>query len=480
MGITVLNAGNFEGNLVIHILPKMWRPNISEEPQWVLAPEADGEIFIFEKDYVGFPTAISGQSRVNLEEVADTDPELFYALEAPDPADAMWRAVSAPGAKVVVSNTSEFPGAAAKLLWNLLDDYGIRPTAARGTKLPTLSGAPMMAGLDGVKELTQQFFVAQAERYVNRRKQIFQQRTEAVATVRGQITSTALINRRISGSSVIECTFDDLGEDMLLWSTVKYALEKCRDELEGDHADIERSIAALQHLKHLPVSEVKTQGSRWRGRSQTHDLRQLHGLALAILDDTYAAAMQASDEAGVLVNLKYVTSALWEKVLERAFRAASCEVETQSPLNLFYEKEDGGNRWEALSHPKKPDLFVNPRDTEAPAFIADAKYMLGSKVRDTGKSDQYQIASYAMRTGRTTLMCFAGAPDCGNPELKVLAIPRNSVDKNASKLPGHRDVLAYIGAVRLPFPSFHHSTVHAAEKDLHEAVKILVSDLAQL
>lgn len=432
VGVTVLNDG--EGHaLVIHVLPKLWRG--SRSVRYVTVPAEADTVDLYEGDYLGLP---------------DPWAELLMGV-APGLAsdvgnDPLWDRVllpaSTPPAKGQVRPGYRLP------MWDLLLSHGMAPVDVAGHRADFVAAGTVLAQEDALRPLYQSLFIDRVAELLRFRRPRYRTVRESLSVVRGRMVPAALLRRAAGGGTVVECEYETLTTDTAFWRTVRTALESCTSVVGRDW-ELTGALRQLEDVGYEPPAVALAGARQTAQQLRGEEQRDVFSLALDILRAEYSPAVDRSQGRGVMVNLKFDTSVLWEKMLAQAFRDAGATVTEQDALYLFY-REDG-----RAGTPKRPDLIIEfrNRDGEEVSMILDAKYKWGTTLTGATKDDQSQIAVYALRSGLPAFLVSARSGEGASNALTVRRIPSSALAWGEDRAtPAELENATVVGSFQLPFP----------------------------
>lgn len=505
--------------LVIHILPKLWAGAAERGPVFRLpagtADDADDgsgrgsrtlEVAIHEQQIL----ALEPEWALSLAEVArDTlvdDPPLPSPGEGPQAdgraaetgdaetgdtgtgdvetgeTDPLWREVPATaqireawrGEVPALPRRASDPADPVRFLWDLLSRLGCEPARGPEQREPTPGGVDLLPDLPGLEDLVHRQFLKDTERALLHRRPTFLPVTEELGFVRGRMDPQGLIRRTSRRRIPVLCEFDSLSADSLLWQTVRGAVQIAAAEA-ADEEVRELALTCDAQLRDVTVEPAHVLLSRGMPGSELQrmppETRWAYRYARAVLARRHGVDPEESpDMAGVLVNLKYVTSALWEHMvkdyLDRVLTPGGLEVEEQHRLAVFFTEQEvpdrgGEPRYDPVSL-KKPDLVVmcpvktggHAPDAQGQALaVLDAKYkrLPWGGFAQASMGDQYQLATYAYRLEVPAFLAYpvTRAPSERDVESLVLGDP-GATSRQATG--PRRSRRLRVGAMALPFP----------------------------
>ena len=458
IGLTILGQRAELGALVIHVLPKMWRQPAGAA-RLFLAPDQGGVLTVHEGDYVAFGPhwqntvlnqLVGPDGPDGSEEDSSALASSAVASGSSDPGrtDPLWtRAIPPPRAPVDVAAMMQ----PVSSMWALLLSLRLAPVAVPQSVLPSVSGAPVLAHRPELRPLLQATFVAKALELIPQRRPQYRSERASLATVRGRLLVSSLARREATQSMRVECEFDELARDHEAWQVVRTALEQCLATPGHEEAAL-AAVRQLSDVRALSVREAIAAARLIPPGFRGNQLAQLGTLALAILSENTALATGAGSGAGVIANIKYCTSGLWEELIALAFRHADCTVAVQSQMHLIFSRTPS-QTWRSRSA-KKPDLVIHPRHGEA--FIVDAKYTQPRAFEQADMGHQYQAIAYALRTGLPTLLGFAKTAEAQGElaanSLQLRALPPQGFGLARDRVETIDSGWTLVGATSFPFP----------------------------
>lgn len=451
VGLTALRDPGSSAHLVIHVLPKFWL--MPDHRPVVLAPLHGGTIQVFEGDVVGFKgpwRELASRSLIARADSSDRDHPVGTAdLEEDLALHPLWSQSVPPQRAAAPASPADI--GTVHRLWELLLARGLPPQPVPQTVLPALTGREVLSHRPELELLVKATFLELATELIPRRKPTYVEHRERLGTVRGRLVASALAMRAATGEAHITCDFDEQSRDHLVWKVINTALQLCA----GRTAVQQSALACLRQLFDVGVLDTVDallRSSGLAGSVRDPDVSRLLGLARQILGAEFGLASEIGSGQAVLANIKFSTSALWEKLLVRAFEEAGCQVQEQAQLDLLFRH--GAGEWKAATS-KRPDLVVT--SPVAGTFIVDAKYMHPLKFNQSSKSDQYQAVAYAMRTGLPTLLAYAatpgGAEQHGPSEFSFLAVAPRNRSLQLDRVRAIDSTWTLVGSVACPFPS---------------------------
>lgn len=226
---------------------------------------------------------------------------------------------------------------------------------------------------------------------------------ERTGVIRGRITSRGMIQHASSGLPSIECAHDDFTESRPLYRVLVTALERvasgslaARYGLTewGVNQDLMRRAVHLRRqlsqIPGLPLPAAMEEVGRIRLGPLDREWSETLALAEEILFARPPMLGKAS-ETDPSLQWWIDTARLWEKVLEKGFGMAGCELRRQG--------EDGKLAvWNGLGRMKRPDILARwPASGDLPSqvLVADAKYKALGSPSALSPGDQYQLYAYS-------------------------------------------------------------------------------------
>lgn len=290
--------------------------------------------------------------------------------------------------------------------------------------------------------VTQQMFLEEVGRVIDRVRPRYRTQTESLTTPRGKLSAQSLALALVTGRPAVESTFDELSTDTDVLRIVLAALRVVATDpaptlLAAIVAPLQsRAIAFSRRLDSIAVLD--------RERA----LLSYRRLAMSPLDRSWQAALDLAAEvlsrnaivpegqdarSSQAISISLFMEKWWEQVLADALRicADTGTVAEQLPVSSPWTGGSGGNA----------DLYFA---LDGHAILADGKYKLDETA--IGAGDAYQLFAYSYT---------ADAPHIGKPESAAVFYPVRTAAAG-----GTRSVLARatppdfrLHLVDLPFPS---------------------------
>jgi hypothetical protein len=438
VGLTVLNDGQSQSSLVIHVLPKLWRGPISARS--IQAPVAGGSLDVYEGDFVGFPPVWAARMETTTSSIAESDEQ-----REPGAGDQLWAPVARPRQPEPTVPRPKHRSA----MWDPLLRNHQQVAPVRGSISDFAAAAGVFASLPELRPLLQSVFVDRAMAAIHLRKPVYREVVESLGVVRGRILTAPLLRRHATRALRIDCEFDMLTGDDHLWRAVKTALLASTEAIARTD-QVREATARLEDVGSEQAASVLARANR-RTLSRDPKLNELYDLAIAVLRGDARYSGESVTASGVAINVKFVTSDLWEHLLAGAFERAGALVSTPR-LRVFYR--GGSSGWEAPTW-KAPDLTVTP--PSGGPIIIDAKYMTSYSLSTAPMSAQYQIATYALRSGAPAFLVFsapAGETTSTDIAADVALVPAHWDNWEQEHLPDPTTTQnALVGSFRFQFPS---------------------------
>lgn len=467
VGLTVIAEGSTASVLIIHVLPKLWGP--SSPRHFALeagaVQESTNHVDVNEGDTLGLPSPWSEHLEAvvvgpsgggDAEASADASNE-----QEPGALDPLWELAPPPGAHLV-ERARAVPRPHREHLVSLLLDYSMTPVPVSGERRDFSAGEATFAADSSLRSLLLALFIDRVKETLPYRRPAYRDITENLGVIRGRMVPAALMRRQATRNTRIVCEFDELSNDTGPWQAIRTALESC-SEVRGRQESLLGSLAQLRDVGVATPSEVVAREIQDRRATRDPRVRELHALAITVLRAEHHASAVGQLHNGVMVNLKFESSRLWELMLARAFTSDLYNVDEHTQLRLFYRQVQSGS-WRSTTA-KKPDLLVkraatsNAVGASAQQLFVDAKYIRGRSLATASKSDQYQIAAYAMRSAIPSFLVFA-EPFDGTVDTPArpsdwshFRIPRSDLpwDEVTASDSSLQDGTS-VGSFRLPFP----------------------------
>lgn len=418
------------GALTFTVLPKPWADGRATIPAVHHHPGTSTHLRLFELDTVIIATEPGVRDRIAQglletggKDAAEGGSHDRYLLER---------------VRLVGSDETAEPGRAAETLEDLVRLMLLvkrQRSAFGGTGF---QGSPEASLL---RIVTQQMFLDEVGRIIDRARPRYRTRTETLTTPRGKLSAQSLALALATGRPAVESTFDELSTDTDVLRIVLAALRVvATDSAPSLLATItaplqSRAIGFARRLDSVTMLDRERALLAYR-RLATSPLDRPWRLALDLAADVLSRkaimpeGQKARTSRALTINL-YMEK-WWEQVLADALRicADSGTVSEQLPVQSPWISGSGGHA----------DLyFALDRQT----ILADAKYKLDESL--IGAADAYQLFAYSYT---------ADSPQIGKPNSAAIFYPARGVTAG-----GTRSVLERVTPpdfrlhlVELPFP----------------------------
>lgn len=447
VGLTALREPG-GGELLLHVLPKFWRQN--QTRAWSLPDEEwpEGEArhaVVYEGDRVRVPNrwaeSLGRVRKAGAAAVEDAiDPETEVTLEdSPEMGarDALWARTIAQRTSEPLSLT-EFPPKPVTSLWRLFDSFSDSVLHEFEDELETHLGDPLLQDLPQARPFILRRFIREVENALTRRRPRFVDVAEELMVLRGRVPVASLINRAARNRLPILCEFDDLTGDLVVWQTVRAAVELCSQEFADGDPALEQALlcdAALADVSVVPAPALLMQ-VRSTEISVRRDVRTLYQLAVTILRFAHHLTSPGERASSAGVELKVTSSGLWERLVARALQSAGLDVHTSGPQRTVGVFE---------GTTKQIDIVVLQGGKRV--LILDAKYKAPPKrgFKDVAMGDAYQLYAYVNRSDCPGLLVYPGSDESLESRGKLpLALGTKA---SQTGLEGHP-----VGVLVFPFP----------------------------
>lgn len=503
IGITVLRLVGEENptgptTLTLHVLPKIWSDYKKLRKGWLdedqrrkkkdfkllrtlpdlSTSEHEGKdtwhSYLYEMDILRLPSewakclAVATPNSPEFEE--DTQetkpvPEEKQQNEIDDKedgeADPLWEEVTEPGPGHHKVELKSLEDDQAKFMWDMLSHYDQHPNRVAGHRDFPPSGVELFPHIPAMREVFYSQFVRYALEAVRHRKPTFLPVQEELGFVRGRMVPRGLVDRKVQRRMPILCEFDALTTDSYIWQVIRAATQLAATS--NNQRTLDAAVEVDAHIRDVRLLQPATLltsriAANELARLST-DLKKAYFLGRAIISEQFGIGVEEPlAEGGVIANIKYTSSHLWEKIVAGYMRQSipGAKVHEQEKLYLYYTNKDKKSH---KGSPKKPDIVVSK---EQQTVVFDAKYKFAkSSITDAGMGDQYQLTTYSYRMGCSAFLVYpeleaeqktAG----GEPQRKVssllLAPPGYGIGREEEQTQKPED-WNRIGVLSLPFPS---------------------------
>lgn len=451
VGLTALFDTSTKTKLIVHVLPKLWRP--SREPSAVVTPDSSATLHVYEGDFVGFGSrwlSLADRRLAPATWSSSTAAQDAQNNEAQTVGDPLWSR-EIPLRRVPRSLGGD-PGKYVESMWRLLLGTGQEPALTKGTVLPSTAGVRVLNEIPQLEALVKATFIAASSEAIPRRRPVYQSTTQRTDSVRGRLVVNDLFIRDLRGEAAISCEFDELTGDHHYWQVVRAALVACISS-PGQAELVMDNLARLHDVGTPSLGQALRYATSLNQTTRDPALLNLLSLAVFVLSRDFPLASETSEIPGVLANVKFSTSSLWEVLLERAFVQAGCSVTRHESLDVVYRPT--GRGW-VRSPAKHPDLWVTTPSGQQ--FLVDAKYSEKTDFTKASMSDQYQAIAYAQRTELTTLLVFTRSnrnpetTETSASELVLRATPPPGFDAGRATSHELSDGWGLVGSASFDFP----------------------------
>lgn len=503
IGITVLRLVGEENptgptTLTLHVLPKIWSDYKKLRKEWLDEDQGRKEkdfkllrtlpdlstlehegketwhSYLYEMDTLQLPdewakclATVSPNSPEFEKDTQETElvPEEKQQNEVDDEEDGqvdpLWEEVAAPGQNHSKVELKSLEDDQAKFMWDMLSHYDQQPSREPDRRDFPPSGANLFPHIPAMREV----FYAQLVRYaleaVRHRKPTFLPVQEELGFVRGRMVPRGLVDRKIQQRMPILCEFDALTTDSYIWQVIRAATQLAATS--NNQKTLDAAVEVDAHIRDVRLIQPSTLltsriAANELARLST-DLKKAYFLGRAIISEQLGIGVEEPlTEGGVIANIKYTTSNLWEKIVAGYMRQSVDEatVDEQKKLHLYY-KDD---KKSTVGKPKTPDLIVTAQQKTT---VFDAKYKFPKEsITQASMGDQYQLTTYSYRMGCSAFLVYPELETVdpkksgGEPQSKVssllLAPPGYGIGREEEQTQKPED-WNRIGVLSLSFPS---------------------------
>ena len=492
IGITVLRLVGEENptgptTLTLHVLPKIWSEGNQSDKEKdfkllrtlpdLSTSEYEGKdtwhSYLYEMDTLQLPdewakclavatpnspefekdtsetelvTEVKQQNEVNDEEDGEVDP--------------LWEEVAAPGQDNSKVELKSLGDDQAKFMWDMLSHYDQHPSRVAGHRDFPPSGTDLFPHIPAMREVFYAQFVRYALEAVRHRKPVFLPVQEELGFVRGRMVPQGLIDRKVKQRLPILCEFDALTTDSYIWQVIRAATQLAATS--NNQRTLDAAVEVDAHIRDVRLIQPSTLltssiAANELARLST-DLKKAYFLGRAIISEQFGIGVEEPlTEGGVIANIKYTTSDLWEKIVAGYMRQSVDEatVDEQKKLHLYY-KDD---KKSTVGQPKTPDLIVTAQQKTT---VFDAKYKFPKEfITQASMSDQYQLTTYSYRMGCSAFLVYpeleaeqktSDGEDQGKVSFLFLAPSGYGIGRE-ERQPQKSEDWNRIGVLSLPFPS---------------------------
>lgn len=460
--------------LTLHIFPKFWSDYFDKKAKWANDKEKEQKVedyklvrklpgsfnteaknwhtYLYEMDILalsedwakclGLVANKTSDKNIDSDGLQLTDEDIEIGEK-----DPLWKEIIDPSADEF-DELLELEKTEANFMWELLAEHGMEPQVVPKHKELPPTSMDLLPDVPALQEVFYTQFTYAVKEAIRHRKPVFLPVQEELGFVRGRMVPQGLVDRKVRGRLPVLCEYDALTTDSYVWQVIRAATQAVATS--KNEVTVESAIeidAQIRDISLISVSTLLTNraSSSDLGRMQP-SLKTAYLLGRAILNHQFGAGTEEPvSEAGVIANIKYTSSKLWEKIVADYLLQDSqgCTVQEQQELYTFYEKPDG----QSIGHPKTPDI-VATRKTDNKVVVLDAKYKFAkNNISQATMGDQYQLMTYSYRMDCDAFLAYPTSGEASIPEAYYLAPPGYGV-KNNAKGDWHR-----IGVLSLPFPS---------------------------
>lgn len=324
--------------------------------------------------------------------------------------DPLWMEVLKPKNSGKVEDLPSLPRKTSQdfsSFWELILQFGSDPAPVSGHKPLPLAAADLLPHIPSLKAQVYWRFLEEAEDAVRHRKPEFLPIEEELNFVRGRMVPQGLVDRAIRRRLPVLCEYDSLSTDSHLWQTIRAATALVASVSEDADSGLTRKLvgelvdaavaidAQLRDVQVVPAAALLTQSvSATALMRMPENLRNTYQMAKSILRYEFGLGIEQTEmNSGVIANLKFTSSDIWERMVAEYLEHRKVESETQASVKLFYSSpgKSGGPD-------KKPDFVISPTPDNPNKLVIDAKYKIPKKsISKASMSDQYQLATYSYR-----------------------------------------------------------------------------------
>lgn len=491
IGITVLRLVGEESptgptTLTLHVLPKIWSEGnqSDKEKDFKLlrtlpdfsTSEHEGKdtwhSYLYEMDTLQLPDkwakclAVATPNSPEFEEdtqetelVTEVKQQNEVDDEEDGEVDPLWEEVSKPGPGHREVELKSLEDDQAKFMWDMLSHYDQHPSRVAGHRDFPPSGMDLFPHIPAMREVFYAQFVRYALEAVRHRKPTFLPVQEELGFVRGRMVPRGLVDRKVQRRMPILCEFDALTTDSYIWQVIRAATQLAATS--NNQRTLDAAVEVDAHIRDVRLIQPSTLltsriAANELARLST-DLKKAYFLGRAIISEQFGIGIEEPlTEGGVIANIKYTTSDLWEKIVAGYMWQSVDEatVDEQKKLYLYYDGKKN-----AFVTPKTPDLIVTAQQKTT---VFDAKYKFPKEsIAQASMSDQYQLTTYSYRMGCSAFLVYpeleaeqktSDGEHQGEVSSLFLAPPGYGI-KGIEGQPQKPEDWNCIGVLSLPFPS---------------------------
>lgn len=501
IGITVLRLVGEENptgptTLTLHVLPKTWSDYKKLRKEWrnedqgrrekdfkllrtlpdFSTSEHEGKdtwhSYLYEMDILRLPNewakclaTVSPNSPEFEEDTQETEPvpEEKQQNEIDDKEDGevdpLWEEVTEPGQGHHKVELKSLEDDQAKFMWDMLSHYDQHPSRVAGHRDFPPSGVELFPHIPAMREVFYAQFVRYALEAVRHRKPTFLPVQEELGFVRGRMVPRGLVDRKVQQRIPILCEFDALTTDSYIWQVIRAATQLAATS--NDQITLDAAVEVDAHIRDVRLIQPSTLLTSRIAANElarlSADLKKAYFLGRAIISEQFGIGVEEPlTEGGVIANIKYTSSHLWEKIVAGYMRQSIDEatVDEQKKLYLYYDGEKS-----TFVTPKTPDLIVTAQQKTT---VFDAKYKFPKEsITQASMGDQYQLTTYSYRMGCSAFLVYPELEaeqktSDGEPQGKVsflfLVPPGYGIGREGGQ-PQKPENWNRIGVLALPFPS---------------------------
>ena len=254
--------------------------------------------------------------------------------------------------------------------WRILEHYHQAPVEDATSRTVPPQGLGIFSRIDWLQEPTYRKFLNLCKNALEHRRPRFESETDELGFVRGRMVLDKLVDRQATHRTGVVCEFDSLTTDIHLWQVIRAGLQ--RVAMQAKDAQLRQQALGYEAtLRDVSVHNAQTLLNE--RLSPTFMARIPDEQALAY---RYARAIIAQQfgfgfdtdpyEAGVIANIKYDTSILWETMLEKALlQALPAGMYTLNTLPKFSYIRRPATNSAVLKRPAeiRPGFVVRTADT---------------------------------------------------------------------------------------------------------------------
>lgn len=431
-GVTIVTLGESRNTgaprtgvrtLAIHVLPKVWSPNGRRN---VVAPLTGNtsklvdllddsgclHVYLYEREVLKLPAIwqdpFSG--------AVGPEHEPSESNKRADTASVdLWNRPTGAVEKHPVDFTieriarpnSDKDFAPIRQFWRILEHYRQEPVTDSTARDIPPQGVGVFSRIDWLQESVYRKFLSLCTEALAHRRPRFEPEVDELGFVRGRMVLDKLIDRQATRRTDVVCEFDSLTTDTHLWQVIRAALQ--RVAMQAKSTDLgEEALGYEATLSDVSVHNAQTLLNERLSPAFMARIPEQQVLAYkyarSILAQQYGFGFDKDPyEAGVITNVKYDTTILWETMLEKAFTHDLPPLEySLSTLPKFSYIRRLSTNTKILKNPIeiRPGFVVRDNNTHHPVCVLDATYGPLPKDFDNISEDDFnRILQYAYRVG---------------------------------------------------------------------------------